>query len=37
MRDYYKLHIDDGRWLWIFREAAADDHTPHWFLHGEWA
>jgi protein ImuB len=37
MRDYYKVHIDDGRWLWIFREAAAVDHTPHWFLHGEWA
>lgn len=31
-RDYYKVLIDDGRVLWIFR-----DSRGAWFVHGVWA
>ena len=32
-RDYYKVHTDDGRWLWLFRRLT----DGRWFIHGEWA
>ncbi|MBL0928368.1 MAG: hypothetical protein IBJ11_12085 [Phycisphaerales bacterium] len=32
-RDYYRLHTDDGAWLWVFRSA----ESGRWFRHGEWA
>lgn len=32
-RDYYRLHLDDGSWLWAFRCV----ESGRWFLHGEWA
>jgi len=31
-RDYYKVQIVSGRWLWLFRESV----SRRWFLHGEW-
>ena len=31
-RDYYKLQLEDGRWLWVFREHSGG----RWFLHGVW-
>jgi protein ImuB len=36
-RDYFKVHTDDGRWLWVYRHHIGGGHTPEWFLHGEWA
>jgi protein ImuB len=30
-RDYFKIKIEDGRVLWVFRAGGA------WFLHGLWA
>lgn len=32
-RDYFRIQIDDGRWLWIYRQL----EIGHWFVHGEWA
>ena len=32
-RDYYKLQLDDGRWVWAFRESG----TGRWFLQGMWS
>lgn len=32
-RDYFKLQIDTGLWLWVFRRLP--DHR--WFLHGLWS
>ena len=32
-RDYYRVHTDDGAWLWLFRSV----ESGRWFLHGEWA
>lgn len=32
-RDYFKVQVETGRWLWIFRAA----ETGRWHLHGEWA
>ena len=29
-RDYYRLEIESGHWLWVFHQLA--DNT--WFLHG---
>lgn len=31
-RDYFRVQTDDGRWLWLFREACSE----RWFVHGEW-
>ncbi len=31
-RDYFKVQVEDGRWLWIFRAASRNG----WFLHGQW-
>jgi protein ImuB len=31
-REYYRVQDEEGRWLWIFREATA----ARWFVHGEW-
>jgi protein ImuB len=31
-RDYYRVQDEDGRWLWLFREAC----SVRWFVHGEW-
>ena len=33
VRDYYKLQVEDGRWLWVFRELS----SGRWYLHGMWA
>jgi len=32
-RDYFKVQLESGRWLWAFRESQRD----RWFIHGEWA
>ncbi len=32
-RDYFKVQTEDGRWLWLYREA----ETRRWFVHGVWA
>lgn len=32
-RDYYRLHTENGAWLWVFRVV----ENGRWFLHGEWA
>ncbi len=34
-RDYFKVAIEDGRVLWLFRSLAGGRDT--WFLHGQWA
>ena len=31
-RDYWRVEIDNGRWLWVYRNL--DDHR--WYLHGEF-
>jgi protein ImuB len=31
-RDYFRLHTDSARVLWVFKEL----ETGKWFLHGEW-
>ncbi len=31
-RDYFKVQLDSGMWLWIYREI----ETSLWFLHGLW-
>lgn len=31
-RDYFKVQIEDGRWLWIFRQLERNG----WFMHGAW-
>ena len=32
-RDYFKVQLSGGRWLWVYREV----ETSRWFVHGEWA
>lgn len=32
-RDYFKVQLQSGVWLWVFREL----ETSRWFLHGLWA
>ena len=32
-RDYFKVQIVGGCWLWAFREL----ETKRWFIHGLWA
>lgn len=32
-RDYYRVQVDGGRWLWMCREL----RRWRWFVHGEWA
>jgi protein ImuB len=32
-RDYFRIQINDGRWLWVFRQL----ESGRWFVHGEWA
>ncbi len=31
-RDYWRIEVADGRWLWVFRDLRAGK----WFLHGEF-
>lgn len=31
-RDYFKLQLDDGRWLWLYRVVG----QSRWFVHGQW-
>ena len=31
-RDYFKLHLDNGEWLWVYRE----NRTQAWFVQGMW-
>ncbi len=31
-RDYFAVQTDEGRWLWVCRQAG----TTSWFVHGEW-
>jgi protein ImuB len=33
IRDYWRVAVDPGRWIWIFCEGDRDA----WFLHGIWA
>ena len=40
LRDYYKVEVEDGRRLWLYREGLADDGrggAPRWFVHGFFA
>jgi protein ImuB len=32
-RDYFKVQLHTGLWLWVYREI----ETARWFLHGVWA
>lgn len=32
-RDYYRVHLEDGAWVWVFRVV----ESGAWFVHGEWA
>lgn len=32
-RDYFRVQVESGRWLWVFREVIGGA----WFIHGEWA
>ncbi|NNM26023.1 MAG: DNA polymerase Y family protein [Phycisphaerales bacterium] len=32
-RDYFKVQVDGGEWLWIYNEH----RTRCWFVHGRWA
>jgi protein ImuB len=32
MRDYFRVQIDCGSWLWVFREI----ESSRWFIHGMW-
>lgn len=36
IRDYFKVAIEDGRVLWLFREFVRGGRDA-WFLHGQWA
>ena len=31
-RDYWRVEMEDGRWLWVYRNL----RTREWFLHGEF-
>lgn len=31
-RDYFRVQVESGRWLWVFRHVG----TGRWFVHGEW-
>ncbi|HVP73681.1 MAG TPA: DNA polymerase Y family protein [Phycisphaerales bacterium] len=31
-RDYFRIQLDDGRWLWVYRQL----ESGRWFVHGEW-
>ncbi|HQH28341.1 MAG TPA: hypothetical protein PLP17_13165, partial [Oligoflexia bacterium] len=31
-RDYFKVQLSTGTWMWIFREV----ETSNWFIHGIW-
>ena len=40
LRDYWKVEVEDGRRLWLFREGLHGDGRggdPRWFLHGLFA
>lgn len=32
-RDYFKIQLQSGTWLWVFREV----ETEHWYVHGIWS
>ena len=34
-RDYFKIRIESGVWLWVFKEK--ESLPTKWFLHGVWA
>lgn len=37
-RDYYKVQLPDGTWLWVYRSTVeVFGEEPRWFLHGIWA
>ena len=31
-KDYFKVQLESGRWLWMFRDL----DTGRWFMHGAW-
>ena len=33
IRDYYRIQLEAGQWLWVFREL----DTARWMVHGIWA
>jgi protein ImuB len=35
-RDYFKVQLDSGAWLWVYRQLHPQGPT-HWFAHGQWA
>ncbi len=37
-RDYYRVQLPDGTWLWVYRTTVEIfGEEPRWFLHGVWA
>jgi len=47
-RDYYRVEDEEGRRFWLYRRGlypapdnqaseVGDDHTPTWFIHGQFA
>ncbi len=40
LRDYYKVEVQDGQRIWLYREGLAGDRRgdePRWFVHGFFA
>ena len=37
-RDYYRVQLPDGTWLWVYRSTVEIfGEEPRWFLHGIWS
>lgn len=36
VRDYYKLQLEDGLWVWVYR-LLSDTRRGRWFVHGIWS
>ena len=35
-RDYYRVQVEDGRWLWLFCQGGDEEDLGTWYVHGEW-
>jgi len=35
-RDYYRVQVGGGRWLWLFCQGGDEDDLGTWYVHGEW-
>lgn len=36
-RDYFRVQLENGHWVWMFRHINADGASLCWFVHGVWA